>query len=130
MEIPEHRSRIMRAIRSRDTTPEMLVRRMLHAAGYRFRLSVKSLPGCPDLVFPSRRKIIFVNGCFWHGHSCPRGARVPKKNRGYWVGKVARNRERDNQNLRKLRALGWRTLTVWECRVKSITLDRLRKFLD
>jgi len=120
----------MRAVKSRDTVPEILVRRMLHAAGYRFRLNVGSLPGCPDLVFPSRQKVIFVNGCFWHGHKCLRGARIPKKNRDYWTKKIARNRERDSQNLRELRTLGWKALTVWECQVKAIKLGRLRKFLE
>jgi len=103
---------------------------MLHAEGYRYRLHVGSLPGCPDLVFPSRKKVIFVNGCFWHGHACSRGSRVPKANRQYWQKKIARNRERDSHNLEKLQALGWRALTLWECEIKLIDFAALKGFLD
>lgn len=129
MEVPEQRRRTMQAVKSRDTTPEMTVRRMLHAEGYRYRLHIKSLPGCPDIVFPSRRRIILVNGCFWHGHECPRGSRVPKTNRQYWERKIARNRQRDAANLVELRALGWRVLTLWECEIKSVCVASLRRFL-
>ena len=85
----------MRAVKSHDTKPELLVRRAIHCMGYRYRLHRKDLPGKPDVVFPSRKKIIFVHGCFWHGHDCARGARMPKSNRSYWVSKISRNRERD-----------------------------------
>jgi DNA mismatch endonuclease (patch repair protein) len=103
---------------------------MLHAEGYRYRLHVKSLPGCPDLAFPSRRKALFINGCFWHGHTCSRGSRLPKANRDYWGKKIARNRERDSHNIEGLKALGWRVLTVWECEIGSMGPTYLKKFLD
>jgi DNA mismatch endonuclease (patch repair protein) len=103
---------------------------MLHAEGYRYRLHLKSLPGCPDVVFPSRRKALFINGCFWHGHTCSRGSRVPKANRQYWEKKIAGNKERDSCSLEELHALGWEVLTIWECEIKSIDLPSLRRFLD
>jgi DNA mismatch endonuclease (patch repair protein) len=126
------RSDIMRAVKSRDTKPEMTVRRMVYAMGYRYRLHRKDLPGKPDLVFPSRKKIIFVHGCFWHGHACPRGARTPKTNRDYWEGKINRNRERDAQSGKTLMKEGWNVLIIWECKLKDQGLleDILRKFLD
>lgn len=96
------RSRTMRAVRSANTKPEMIVRRMLHNAGFRYRLHRADLAGKPDLVFVSRRKVIFVHGCFWHGHGCKRGARVPKTNQNYWINKIERNRERDQKNTRAL----------------------------
>lgn len=111
----EVRSRTMRAVRSKDTRPELIVRRLAHAMGYRFRLHRKDLPGSPDLVFPSRRSAIFVHGCFWHGHDCARGARRPKTNTEYWRQKVARNRTRDARVTMELEALGWRVITLWEC---------------
>lgn len=131
-ETPEDRSRIMRAVKSRDTKPEMLVRRAVHAMGYRYRLHRKDLPGKPDLVFLSRKKIIFVHGCFWHGHDCARGARVPKSNRDYWTGKISRNRERDAQSRKALVKEGWDVLTVWECKLKDkdSMRKRLRNFLE
>jgi DNA mismatch endonuclease (patch repair protein) len=130
MESPEKRRRTMQAVKSRDTGPEMIVRQMLHAEGYRYRLHRKSLPGCPDLVFPSRRKVLFINGCFWHGHACPHGSRVPKANRQYWQKKIARNRERDIQSREALTALGWQSLTIWECEIKALDLADLKRFLD
>ena len=132
VETPEVRSRIMRAIKSKDTKPEMLTRRTVHGMGYRYRLHRKDLPGKPDLVFPSRRKAIFVHGCFWHGHDCPHGSRTPKSNREYWVAKISRNRERDAQSEAALKQDGWRVLTVWECQMKDheALRGRLRQFLD
>jgi len=94
-----YRSDIMRAVKSKDTTPEMVVRRLIHGIGYRYRLHGKELPGKPDLVFAGRRKVIFVDGCFWHGHDCKRGARQPKANGDYWKPKIARNVQRDADNL-------------------------------
>src|SRR5215467_11698981 len=91
----EARSRIMRAVKSRDTKPELIIRSLAHRMGYRFRLYRKDLPGCPDLVFPRLRKVVFVHGCFWHGHDCGRGARIPKANAEYWRSKIARNSARD-----------------------------------
>ncbi len=125
------RSRVMRAVRGRDTGPERALRRMLHALGYRFRLHRADLPGRPDLVFPGRRAAIFVHGCFWHGHDCSRGARAPKRNARYWGAKIARNVARDAEAQAALKALAWRTLVVWECEMKpSATLETaLRAFL-
>jgi DNA mismatch endonuclease (patch repair protein) len=130
-ETPEAlRSRTMRAVKGKDTQPEWIVRRLLHAAGYRYRLHVKNLPGKPDLVFPARRKVVFVHGCFWHGHDCSRGDRQPKANAEYWSAKIARNKERDAKHMVMLRADGWKIATVWECEIKKIgLLARLRKFL-
>ena len=125
------RSDIMRAVKDRNTGPEMKVRRMVHAMGYRYRLHRKDLPGKPDLVFSSRRKIIFVHGCFWHSHDCTRGARVPKSNRDYWVPKLQRNKERDKTNRATLEDTGWNVLIIWECevRAKEGLADRIRDFL-
>ncbi len=119
MESAALRRRIMQAVKSKDTGPELLVRRLLHARGYRYRLHKRSLPGCPDLVFPSRRKVIFIHGCFWHGHHCPRGARVPKSNTDYWTTKVAGNRARDQAARKRLRAGGWIVLVLWECELRD-----------
>lgn len=126
------RTEIMRSVKSKDTAPELMVRRIVYALGFRFRLHRQNLPGKPDLAFIGRRKAIFVHGCFWHGHDCARGARKPKTNAEYWQFKIARNRERDAGNLARLAALGWRVLIVWECELKdrSELTGRLRAFLD
>jgi DNA mismatch endonuclease, patch repair protein len=131
-ESAEQRSRTMRAVKSRDTGPELIIRRLLHGAGYRFRLHRNDLPGKPDLVFPGRHKIIFIHGCFWHGHDCARGARKPKNNADYWKSKIQRNTTRDLQNIAKLTAAGWETLVIWECDIadRENLLARLRGFLD
>jgi DNA mismatch endonuclease (patch repair protein) len=113
------RSRVMRRVKSRDTTPELAVRRLLHAMGYRFRLHGGNLPGKPDLVFTRKKKAVFVHGCFWHWHDCPRGRRMPKTNTEYWRKKIRRNIERDRENVRQLQAKGYDTLTVWECEVRD-----------
>jgi DNA mismatch endonuclease (patch repair protein) len=105
----------MQAVKSKDTSVEMRVRRLLYAQGYRYRLHKRELPGCPDIVFSGRRKAIFINGCFWHGHSCARGKRVPKSNTDYWTKKISRNRTRDASALQQLDELGWKALVVWEC---------------
>lgn len=130
-ETPELRSRIMRAVKSGDTTPELVVRSLAHSMGYRFRLHRNDLPGKPDLVFPRLHKAIFVHGCFWHGHDCARGARVPKANREYWTKKVARNRERDLKHLEDLAAAGWKSLVIWECdlRQSNRLCAQIRRFL-
>lgn len=126
------RSRIMARVRGKDTRPEMVVRRLVFGSGYRYRLHDRSLPGRPDLVFPGRRKVIFVHGCFWHGHDCPRGSRLPKANADYWRMKVERNRERDAANAAKLEAEGWSVLVIWECQLGNDeqTISHLRRFLD
>jgi DNA mismatch endonuclease (patch repair protein) len=119
MESPEVRRRTMQAVKSKDTAPELTVRRLAHRMGYRFRLHRKDLPGKPDLVFPARHRVIFVHGCFWHGHDCARGARIPRENRDYWLDKIARNRARDQRNLERLTAAGWTSLVVWECNMRN-----------
>lgn len=123
----------MRAVKSKDTTPEMVVRRLVHGMGYRYRLHQKDLPGKPHLVFAGRRKVIFVNGCFWHSHDCPRGARQPKANADYWKAKIGRNVTRDADSAAALQASGWQVLTVWECETKAsvhVALEeRLREYL-
>lgn len=115
---PEERSRNMSRIQSKDTKPEMIVRRALHALGFRYRLHGKDLPGKPDLVFPKHRAVIFVQGCFWHRHEGCRWARVPESHRDYWVPKLARNAERDALEREALLASGWRVLWIWECALK------------
>ncbi len=131
---PRQRSKQMALVRSKDTAPELTVRRIVHRLGYRYRLHVASLPGCPDLVFPSRQKVIFVHGCFWHQHRCRRGRRMPGTHVDYWRTKLTRNKQRDAAHRRKLRRNGWRVLTLWECQLKpsqrEALLDRLVAFLE
>lgn len=115
----EKRSEVMRAVKGADTKPELMLRKALFARGFRYRLHAKGLPGKPDLVFPKYRAAIFVHGCFWHGHDCARGARAPVSNRAYWDAKIARNKARDKETLKKLKALGWRVRVVWECALKQ-----------
>ncbi|MDE0173347.1 MAG: DNA mismatch endonuclease Vsr [Defluviicoccus sp.] len=117
--IPDHRSDHMRRIRKTDTKPEMIVRRLAHGLGYRFRLYRRDLPGTPDLVFPRLRKIIFVHGCFWHQHAGCRLARKPKSRREYWLPKLERNVERDHIAQDELRSRDWSILTIWECETKD-----------
>jgi DNA mismatch endonuclease, patch repair protein len=125
------RSATMRAVKSKDTGPEILVRRLVHRMGYRFRLHLGDLPGKPDMVFPGRHKIIFIHGCFWHGHDCIRGRREPKTNTAYWSNKIARNRERHIRTVAKLNDLGWDVLTLWECELAGSALTaRIDKFLS
>ena len=109
----------MRRVRGRDTRPERTVRRALRALGIGYRLDGSALPGRPDIVMKGRRLALFVHGCFWHGHDCPRGARIPKSNTAYWTGKIARNRARDAAALAALDALGWRAVIVWECELRD-----------
>lgn len=116
---PEQRSAVMRRVKGRDTAPELAVRRILRAAGVGYRLGGQGLPGRPDLVMQGRRVAVFVHGCFWHGHDCPRGARQPKANAVYWTGKIERNRARDAAARAALEAAGWRIVTVWECEMKA-----------
>jgi DNA mismatch endonuclease, patch repair protein len=120
----EKRSAVMRRIRGRDTAPELAVRRVLKAAGVGYRLGGCGLPGRPDVVMKGRRTVIFVHGCFWHGHDCARGARQPKANADYWIAKINRNRARDAAAQTALEADGWRVLTVWECRMKTPGFDQ------
>jgi DNA mismatch endonuclease, patch repair protein len=124
------RSDNMRAIRSKDMLPELTVRRLLHRLGYRYRLHRKDLPGKPDLAFGPRRKVIFVHGCFWHGHNCKEG-RIPKSNADYWLPKLQRNQARDKENIGRLTDSGWECLVIWECemRDRDVLQSRLKKFL-
>ena len=126
------RSAVMARVKSRDTKPELLLRRLLPDLGARYRLHRKNLPGSPDVAMPGRRLAIFVHGCFWHGHDCARGSRVPKANRDYWLAKVARNTARDARNVADLTTAGWRVETVWECQMKDqgALRERLAKALD
>ena len=129
---PARRSRNMSRIKGRDTKPEMVVRRLLYRMGYRYRLHRKDLPGKPDIVFGPRRKVIFVHGCFWHGHSCKRGSRLPKTNIEYWRAKIARNVERHSDQLDELTVTGWKGLTLWECELadEDAAARRVSVFLD
>src|SRR5690349_14096359 len=109
----EQRSERMSLVRSKDTKPEIIVRRIIHGMGFRYRLHVRHLPGCPDLVFPSRRKVIFVHGCFWHQHECSMGQRMPKSRLDFWKPKLIGNKKRDAETIAKLKSLGWKVLQVW-----------------
>jgi len=122
----------MRRIRGKGTAPELNVRRLTRSMGYRYRLHVKTLPGTPDLAFPSRKAVIFVHGCFWHSHTACRKGRVPSSNTDFWAPKLARNVARDAEQLQSLRKQGWRVLVLWECELKADTqlAQRLRRFLD
>ena len=109
----------MRAVKSRDTAPELLVRKLARELAPGYRLCRADLPGKPDIAYGKRKLAIFVHGCFWHGHDCVRGARMPKTNRPYWQDKIARNRARDAEHLVTLQSLGWRALTIYECELKD-----------
>src|SRR5687767_5175640 len=121
------RSWLMSQVRSKDTKPEMIVRRLVHRLGYRYRLHVKGLPGTPDLVLASRRTVINVNGCFWHSHGCHRSS-LPATRRQWWIQKFAANERRDRKNDRRLRRLGWQVVTIWECQLND--LDKLARRLQ
>ena len=128
----EVRSRNMSHIRSTNTKPEEKVRKYLFSKGFRYRKNVRSLPGCPDIVLPKYRSIIFVNGCFWHKHDCPRFV-WPSSNQEYWIPKITRNVERDKRNQQTLKEIGWQVITVWECELKKgnfqETMDKLIEYL-
>ena len=131
----ERRSENMRRIQSKNMKPEIAVRRLVHALGFRFRLHRRDLPGKPDLVLPRHKKIVFVHGCFWHSHgdpNCVDGRRQPKSNLDYWRPKLARNKERDFTNILALQELGWDTAIVWECELRrpDVLALRLRRFID
>lgn len=128
---PEQRTRNMKAIRGRDTKPEMRVRSLAHRLGYRFRLHRKGLPGRPDLVFPGLKKVIFVHGCFWHQHPGCRYATRPRTREAFWAGKLDGNRARDLKQIAELERLGWEVLVIWECQTKDedALRDQIRRFL-
>ena len=128
---PQHRSANMRRIRSKDTKPELVLRRLIHGLGYRFRLHRKDLPGRPDLVFAKRRKIVFVHGCFWHQHPDCREGRIPGSRLDYWVPKLKKNQIRDAANRALLEEQGWKVLIIWECELTDISVVKraVKKFL-
>ena len=129
---PAERSQVMARVRSKNSQPEMSVRRLVYALGYRYRLHAQKLPGHPDLVFRSRRKVIFVHGCFWHRHDNCALARMPKSRLDFWGPKLEGNRKRDQRNIQELIIDGWSVLTIWECEIGDMKkLERqLRRFLD
>ena len=102
-----------------NTNTEMLVRHLIYSLGYRYRLHRRDLPGCPDMVFPSYRKVIFVNGCYWHRHKCKKGRSFPETRKQFWNSKFERTKQRDKENQKKLKKLGWKVLIIWECRIKN-----------
>lgn len=127
------RSKNMRSIRSKDTKPEMIVRKLVYGMGYRYRLHRKDLPGTPDLAFRPSRKVIFVHGCFWHQHSVPhcRDGQLPRSNKDYWLPKLQRNVERDQRVRTELRRMGWGALVIWECETRDLhkLAKRIGRFL-
>lgn len=122
---PAKRSWLMSRVKGRDTTPELIVRRMLYALGYRYRLHRKDLPGKPDIVFGPKKKVVFVHGCYWHGHNCLKG-RLSKTNTSFWSEKIATNKARDRRNTRRLVILEWKVLVVWQCKLKNTLAARNR----
>lgn len=116
----EQRSKVMALVRSKDTKPEMAVRKLVHRLGFRYRLHGQKLPGRPDLVFKKRKKVIFVHGCFWHRHENCKHARMPKSNTEFWIEKLNHNKIRDDKNLETLAQLGWKSLIIWECEIRDI----------
>lgn len=128
----EKRSEIMSKVRSKNTSPELIVRRLIFGMGYRYRLHVAGLPGTPDIAMVGRRKIIDVRGCFWHGHEGCKFGRLPKSRHEYWTAKITRNRQRDSENLRSLQVAGWQVLIVWQCELKNLELlkTRLYEFIE
>jgi len=128
----EIRSHIMASIKGKDTKPEMVIRRTLHSLGFRYKLHVKDLPGCPDLVLPKYKAVIMVNGCFWHGHGCHISNR-PKSRSEYWEQKIAKNKARDERSNIKLYELGWRVATIWECAIigkRNYSKDEIARLLS
>lgn len=126
------RSENMRRIRSKDTNPELLIRRLIFKMGYRYRLHGKNLPGKPDLVFAGRKKIIFIHGCFWHQHKNCIDSHIPKTNQDYWAAKLHKNKVRDKKNQAEFKKLGWSFLIVWECKIKNVSRlsRRIKTFLE
>ncbi|NIL17286.1 very short patch repair endonuclease [Pseudomonas sp. AN3A02] len=125
----ETRSRMMAKIRSKNTSPELLIRKALHARGFRFRVHVKNLPGTPDLVLPKYNAAIFIHGCFWHGHDC-RYFKAPRTRPEFWTEKIGKNNERDKRQLAAIQALNWRVLVIWECAVRHMNKDKTSLLID
>lgn len=126
------RSKLMASIRTSATTPEIAIRKLLSASGYKYRCNYSQLPGRPDIVLPTVRKVVFVHGCFWHGHPRCKKASVPKSNRDFWLRKLKRNVERDSEQTKLLHKLGWKSFTVWECQIRKDKKlqSKLFRFLD
>jgi DNA mismatch endonuclease (patch repair protein) len=118
--------------KGKDTSPEICVRGLVHSLGYRYRLHRRDLPGCPDMVFPGKKKVIFINGCYWHRHNCKKGRSMPQTRKNFWQSKFKKTILRDKRNLKKLRLLGWKILIVWECQTRDTEklTRRLRTFLE
>lgn len=129
---PEQRHRCMAAIKGKDTKPEMTVRKYLFSRGLRFRVQVRKLPGSPDIVLPKYKTVVFVNGCFWHGHDGCRYYRLPKSNVEFWKAKIERNKARDARNEEELKAMGWRVIRIWECEIRTAAVrdEHLRRLYD
>jgi DNA mismatch endonuclease (patch repair protein) len=129
---PEQRSFTMSRVRGKNTSPEIHVRKLIYRLGYRYRLQGRDLPGNPDIVFRVRMKVIFIHGCFWHGHDCRAGNNRPMSNQSYWLPKLERTKGRDAANQAKLRDLGWNFLILWECQLKNeaVLTEKIRKFLE
>lgn len=129
---PEQRSERMGRIRAKDTKPELVVRSLLSSMGCRYRLHRRNLPGVPDIVFPAKKRAIFVHGCFWHQHKRCRYSHVPKSRKDFWVPKLIKNQKRDKENLCRLRSSGWKVLVVWECQTSGVRglKERLGRFLS
>jgi len=123
----KQRKRCMSRNRGKDTSPEIIVRQQLYSLGYRYRLHRKDLPGCPDMVFSAKKKVIFINGCYWHRHSCKKGRSKPETRKDFWQTKFFRTKQRDKENRKQLKKLGWQILTIWECQVKD--LEKLKKMV-
>lgn len=123
----------MSKITGKNTKPELIIRKTLFSEGYRYRLHRKDLPGNPDIVFPGRKKVVFINGCFWHGHNCKKAA-LPETNKPFWEIKLLGNKKRDKLNIRKLKEMGWESLVIWQCKIKRSELNsqinRIKKFLE
>lgn len=126
---PTQRSQCMSRIKGKDTKPEKTIRSLLHRMGYRFRIHRRDLPGNPDIVLPKYKKVIFVHGCFWHGHEGCNRAKIPGSNKAFWHEKLSKNIERDRQNQKKIKILGWDYLIIWQCEIKKGDLDKLAQKL-
>ncbi|MEF2968617.1 very short patch repair endonuclease [Paenibacillus sp. M1] len=126
----EKRSQIMSNVKSKNTTPELIVRRLLHRMGYRFRLHRPDLPGKPDIVLPKYKKVIFINGCFWHGHENCKKSQLPKTNREFWQSKIRKNKSRDEKSINKLLEMGWQCLVIWDCQIKKKDIEKLVIILE
>lgn len=126
------RSRIMQKVGSKNTLPEKRIRSIIHKLGYRFRIHYSLLPGKPDIAFPRKKKVIFVHGCFWHGHSCRAGQNRPKTNESYWENKLSRTKVRDENNVHTLKEIGWDVLIIWECEIrdKELLVKRIMQYLE